>query len=172
MLPISIITATKLIIAIVERLTCRLGLLCVIIIEGLMDIQSLDLTKGMIARTLLIVEGKPYEIMTCKTSETIDDETAKFWEKLISELPYESVVYMLVDAKKPYSQIEQRLAEMVPVNSTLRRDLELGDLYVERTKDEDSAALAHQKIIEEFRSGEILLLTLCERDAINGPSKL
>lgn len=137
-----------------------------------MDIQSLDLTKGMIARTLLVVDGKPYEVMTCKTADTVDQETAKFWEKLITELPYESVVYPLVDARKPYTHIEQQLAEMVPVNTTFRRDLETGDLFVERTKDEDSAALAHQNIIDEFRSGGILLFTLAERDAVHGPSKM
>ena len=137
-----------------------------------MELQSLDLTKGMIARTMLTVDGKSYEVMTCKTIDTIDEETAKFWEALITELPYETVVYPLVDANKPYSGIEIKLSEMVYVNDKVRRDLQTGDLFVERTADEDSAALMHDKVIEEFKTGEILLFTLAERDAISGPGKV
>lgn len=134
-----------------------------------MDIQSLDLTSGMIARTLVIVDGKPYEVMTMKTSDAIDQETAEFWFKLIEELPYESVVYPLVNAMKPYTKIEQDLSEMVPINRDFRRDLETGDLYVVRSKDEDTAAMRHQSIIDEFKSGDILLLTYKEREAVLGP---
>jgi len=61
---------------------------------------------------------------------------------------------------------------MVPVDARFRRDLELGDLFVERTKDEDTCALKHQQVIDSFKDGSILLFTQNERAAIYGPSKL
>lgn len=137
-----------------------------------MKIESLELTKGMIARTLVEDAGKFYEVMTCDTTKVADADTASFWESLFKDYPFETVIYRLCDAGKPYTPIELQLAELVPVNAKLRRDLQLGDLYVSRSHDEESAALEHDKIIEEFKDGSVILMTQDERSAVFGPGKL
>lgn len=137
-----------------------------------MNISGLDLGKGMIARTLIEENGKFYEVMTCDTTKVSDAETAPFWEQLFKDYPFETVVYRLCDATRPYTAIEQQLAELVPVNATLRRDLELGDLYVSRSSDQDSAAMEHDNVVQEFKDGCIILMTQDERAAVHGPGKL
>lgn len=137
-----------------------------------MKIESLELTKGMIARTLVEYDSKSYEVMTCDTRKTLAEETVAFWDSILKDYPFETVIYRLVPAGRPYTTIEQQLAELVPVNASLRRDLEIGDLYVSRSSDEESAALEHDGVIEEFKADSILLFTQDERAAIYGPGKL
>lgn len=137
-----------------------------------MKILPLDLGKGMIARTLIDDGVRQYEVMTCDTTKIADAETAAFWDSLFKDYPFETVIYRLCPATKPYTAIETQLAELVPVNAELRRDLELGDLYVSRSHDEESAALEHDKCVEEFKEGTIILMTQDERAAVWGPGKL
>lgn len=137
-----------------------------------MTIEPLELGIGMIARTLVELEGSSYEVMTLNTTEALDAETIAFWKKLLEENPYETTVYKLVDANKPFTAIEQKLADLAPVNSKWRRDLETGDLYCTRMPNQDAAALEHDSVINEFRSNTILLLTAEERNAIYGPGRL
>ena len=137
-----------------------------------MNLFPLDLGKGMIARTLVEYETRKYEVMTCDTTKIADADTAAFWQSLFKDYPFETVIYRLCEASRPYSQIEQQLAELVPVNAELRRDLELGDLYVSRSADEESAALEHDNVIQEFKNDGIILMTQDERSAVHGPGKL
>lgn len=135
-------------------------------------VSSLELAKGMIARTLVEYNSKHYEVMTCDTRKSLNEETFHFWDSLLKDYPFETVIYRLVDASKPYTPIEQQLAELVPVSATLRRDLETGDLYVSRSSDEESASLEHDGVINDFKNDEVILLTQDERAAIHGPGKL
>ncbi len=137
-----------------------------------MNLFPLTLGKGMIARTLIEYESRKYEVMTCDTTKIADPDTAAFWKELFKDYPFETVIYRLCDAKKPYTQIEQQLAELVPVNEELRRDLELGDLYVSRSADEESAALEHDAVIQGFKDDSVILMTQDERSAVHGPGKL
>src|SRR5689334_5723010 len=114
-----------------------------------MDIESLQLGKGMMARTLIRDGGKNYEVVTYDTKKAFDEQSVILWENLFRDYPFETVVYRLCEASRPYTPMELQLAELVPINAELRRDMELGDLYVSRSSDEESAALEHDNIVSE-----------------------
>ena len=138
-----------------------------------MNISALTLGKGEIAHTLIEEEdGTCYEVQTVHTVTALDQETAAFWSELLKHHPYETTVYKLVPANKPMTNKEAPLFDLAVVNEKYRRDLELGDLYVTRTANEDEAALEHDNVIGEFKSKSILLFTLEERNAIYGPGKM
>lgn len=126
----------------------------------------------MIARTLIKMDGLQYELYTCNTKESVGEETAEFWEEVLKEYPYETAIYKAIPASVPLTEKEMEFRDIVPINDSLRRNLDLGDLFVSRSTTEDVAAMEHQQVIEEFKSGEILLLTKAEREAIYGPEKL
>jgi hypothetical protein len=136
------------------------------------DIQPLPLTKGMIARTLVCVDGLKYEVYTCNTRQSVGEETAEFWEDVLKEYPYETAIYKAIPASVPLTEKELEFRDIVSINDTLRRNLDLGDLYVSRSTTEDAAAMEHQTVIEGFKSGDVMLLTASEREAIYGPDKL
>lgn len=137
-----------------------------------MEIESLPLDKGCIARTLVLLSEAAYEVATYYTKDALDQVTFQFWAPLIGEYPYETNVYKLVPKDKPLSQLEKNFLDMVSVNDKYRRDLDLGDLYVSRSRTEDAAALEHQNVIDEFKTDEIILLTQDERAAVHGPHKV
>lgn len=135
-------------------------------------LSGLPLDKGMIARTLVEVGGKKYEVFTYDTRKAMDPISFDFWSAVLTDFPYETCVYEVVPASKPYTTIEEKLSELVGINSEIRRDLEQGDLYVSRSNTEDAAALEHDAVIEEFKDGSIVLMTQEERAAVYGPGKL
>lgn len=138
-----------------------------------MELSPLPSSRGVIARTqLTLADGKKYEVITCHTLQAMEADAAIFWNALFTDYPYETVVYRLIPASTPYTAIEQQLAEIVPVNSEVRRDLELGDVYISRSNSEEAAAIEHQDVIESFRDDSIILMTQDERAAIYGPGKL
>lgn len=136
-------------------------------------IQPLDLLPGMLAHTLIIYNDKKYEVITNDIAKTVDDETAEFWEEMLKDYPFETIVYKCVSASAPYTELENTLADLVEIagSTELRRDLELGDLYISRSSTEDAAAIEHDSVVQEFKSDSILLLTQNERVAIYGPAK-
>lgn len=136
------------------------------------ELSGLELTKGMIARTLVTDGNKQYEIFTYDTRKSMDPISFDFWAAILTEFPFETVVYKVVPAGKPYTAIEQKLSDLVPINSEIRRDIETGDLYVSRSNTEDAAALEHQNVIDEFKSDSVILMTQEERAAVFGPGKL
>lgn len=138
-----------------------------------MKISSIDMVKGMMARTLVEVdEHHKYEVMTCDTTKMVDQDVSDFWESLLRDYPYETVIYALCPTSKPPTANEVQLAELLPVNSELRRNLDLGDLYVSRSANEEAAAMEHDNVIAEFKAGTIILMTQEERAAVYGPGKL
>lgn len=126
----------------------------------------------MIARTLVCMDGYKYEVYTCNTREAVGEETAQFWESVLKEYPYETAVYKCYPANQPLSEKELEFHDIVTIDGNIRRNLDLGDLYISRSTSEDAAAMEHQAVIDEFKSGDILLLTKAEREAIYGPEKL
>lgn len=136
------------------------------------EITGLPLDKGMIARTLVTVDGLQYEVYTCNTRISVGEETAQFWEAVLKDYPYETAVYKCVAKSKPLSDKELEFADAVSINDSLRRNLDLGDLYVSRSASEEGAALEHQSVIDGFKSGDILLFTKAEREAIYGCENL
>lgn len=136
------------------------------------EITPLPMVKGMIARTLVQVDGCKYEVYTCNTKESVGPETAEFWDELLKNYPYETAVYKAVPATKPLSDKESEFLDIIAITPALRRDFDLGDLYVSRSDSEESAALEHDLVIEQFKSGDILLFTKAEREAIYGADQL
>lgn len=137
-----------------------------------MEITPLPLAPGMIARTLVTIDGLKYEVYTCNTRESVGEETAEFWEAVLKDYPYETAVYKCVPASKPLSDKERDFFDAVAINDVLRRDMDLADLYVSRSSDQDAAALEHQDVLDHFKSGDILLFTKAEREAIYGAGEL
>lgn len=138
----------------------------------MLEINPLPLAKGMIARTLVTVEGLKYEVYTCNTKESVGEETAEFWESVLRDYPFETAVYKCVPATKPLSDKEKDFQDAVAIDDVIRRDLDLGDLYVSRSSDEEAAALEHQAVIDAFKTNDILLFTKAEREAIYGAGEL
>ena len=135
------------------------------------SVDSLPFGRGVIAHTLVSLDNKQYEIITFKTIEQLDNETASFWRDYLAALPYETSVYALVPHNKPLSAVELDFVEMINVNSSWRRNMELGDLYSQRTETEEDAAVEHQDVLDQMKGGELMLFTLDERRAIYGPGK-
>lgn len=135
-------------------------------------ISALTLDRGMIARTLITIGDKQYECFTYDTRKSMDPVSFDFWSAILTEFPFETCVYECCPASRPYTSIEQKLSELVPINSEIRRDLEQGDLYVSRSNTEDAAALEHDAVIELFKEDSIILMTQEERAAVFGPGKL
>ena len=135
-------------------------------------ISPLTPERGMMARTLVEVGEKKYEVFTYDTRKSMDPVTFEFWSAVLADFPFETCVYSCVPANTPYTSIEQKLAELVPINSEVRRNIELGDLYVSRSTTEDAAALEHDNVIQEFKDDTIILMTQEERAAVFGPGKL
>ena len=138
----------------------------------MVEISPLPLTHGMIARTLVTTDGLRYEVYTCNTRESVGEETAEFWESVLKDYPYETAVYKCVSAAKPLSEKEREVFDAVAINDVIRRDMDLSDLYVSRSRSEEAAALEHQDVIEKFKSGDILLFTKAEREAVYGAGEL
>jgi hypothetical protein len=130
------------------------------------------MTKGMLARTLIMVDGLKYELYTCNTRESVGPETAEFWEEVLKAYPYETAVYKCCPASRPFTDKEKEFREISPINDMLRRDLDLGDLYVSRSTTEEAAALEHQAVLDGFKTGDVLLFTKAEREAIYGADAL
>jgi len=118
------------------------------------------------------VDGHKFEILTYDTRKSLDPISFEFWNSILNDFPYETVVYELVPAMKPYTAIEQKMPELCPVNSELRRDIDQGDLYVSRSNTEDAAALEHDGVVESFKDDSVILMTQLERAAVFGPGKL
>ncbi len=134
--------------------------------------SDLPLERGMVMRTLVEVSGKKYEVFTYDTRKSMDPVSFDFWGAILTEFPFETCVYECVPAIKPYTPIEQKLSEIVPINSAIRRDLEQGDLYVSRSNTEDAAIAEHKKVLAEFAEDNVILMTQEERAAVFGPGKL
>lgn len=131
------------------------------------EVLPIALEPYHVARTLVMIDSKRYETVTVDLRLVEDDIDA--FQEMIGEYPFETCVYSVIDSSVPYTQFETMMREYVPIDAAHRRDLELGDLYLSRSKDEEAAAMEHDKVVNSFKDGTIVLLTPQERVAIYGP---
>ncbi len=89
-------------------------------------------------------------------------------DSMIGEYPYETTVYRLIDIREPVTDFESMFGDEVNVNHLYRRDLNLGDLYLSRSRSAIGAALEHDSVISSFKDGTVVFLTNKERMAIYG----
>ena len=137
-----------------------------------MNVEALPPDKGCLARTLVDLGQYQYEVVTYYTKDQLDPEVFRVWSPLLEKQPYETTIYKLIAASHPLSSLERNFIDMIGVNEKYRRDLDLGDLYIQRTATQDEAALEHDRVVTEFKDGTIILFTSDERNAVFGPNKI
>ena len=137
-----------------------------------MNVEAIPPDKGCLARTLIDLGDKQYEVATYHTKEQLEPDIFMLWAPLLAKQPYETTVYQLIAASHPLSSLERNFIDMIGVNEKYRRDLDLGDLYIQRTATQDEAALEHDSVVTSFVDGTIILFTVDERNAVFGPNKI
>ena len=123
---------------------------------------------GLKLRTGITLEVSTEDLRKLKVAS---EEVYEQVKEDINQYPFETTVYKLVPgdcAKSDYERLFD-LSE-VDISEEWRREIDLGDLYLSRSKDQDSAALEHDNVVSQIQSGDLMLLTQAERIAVYGPN--
>ena len=138
------------------------------------EVFDLPKTAAHQARTgLKLRTGIVLEVSTEDLSklEVASEEVYNQIKDDIKAFPFETTVYKLVAGDCAKSDYERLFAtDEVDISPEWRRDIDLGDLYLSRSKDTESAALEHDNVVSQIKDGGLMLLTQAERIAVYGPN--
>lgn len=136
-------------------------------------ISALPMLRASMARTMVGIDEKnQYEVITSNI-DLIEGraQNPRYANVNTAVWKYETVVYSLVPLKAVSDLLRpaaEKYAQLIGLDNGYVRQLEWGDLYIQRTMNEEDASMEHDKTVHALLKGDIVLIPFFERLSLYG----